>query len=127
MDTPKVLIADDSPLVLRMIEKMLEGAGYQVVTARDGLEAIEKAVAAGLVLAVVVGVSATRDSRSRVTVQTQKVERRDLVSRVSASGEVKPKRYVNVSANVSGRIRSEERRVGKECPVLCRSRWSPYH
>ena len=25
------------------------------------------------------------------------------------------------------RIRSEERRVGKECPSLCRSRWSPYH
>ena len=24
-------------------------------------------------------------------------------------------------------LRSEERRVGKECPVLCRSRWSPYH
>ena len=22
---------------------------------------------------------------------------------------------------------SEERRVGKECPQLCRSRWSPYH
>ena len=24
-------------------------------------------------------------------------------------------------------IRSEERRVGKECFVPCRSRWSPYH
>ena len=24
-------------------------------------------------------------------------------------------------------IRSEERRVGKECSVTCRSRWSPYH
>ena len=24
-------------------------------------------------------------------------------------------------------IRSEERRVGKECVSLCRSRWSPYH
>ena len=24
-------------------------------------------------------------------------------------------------------VRSEERRVGKECTVLCRSRWSPYH
>ena len=24
-------------------------------------------------------------------------------------------------------IRSEERRVGKECSELCRSRWSPYH
>jgi uncharacterized FAD-dependent dehydrogenase len=25
------------------------------------------------------------------------------------------------------RVRSEERRVGKECRRLCRSRWSPYH
>ena len=24
-------------------------------------------------------------------------------------------------------VRSEERRVGKECGLLCRSRWSPYH
>ena len=23
--------------------------------------------------------------------------------------------------------RSEERRVGKECAITCRSRWSPYH
>ena len=23
--------------------------------------------------------------------------------------------------------RSEERRVGKECWITCRSRWSPYH
>src|SRR3546814_3413007 len=27
----------------------------------------------------------------------------------------------------SGRHRSEERRVGKECVSTCRSRWSPYH
>ena len=26
-----------------------------------------------------------------------------------------------------GRMRSEERRVGKECHTTCRSRWSPYH
>src|SRR3546814_4540031 len=25
------------------------------------------------------------------------------------------------------RLRSEERRVGKECGSTCRSRWSPYH
>ena len=24
-------------------------------------------------------------------------------------------------------LRSEERRVGKECTSVCRSRWSPYH
>ena len=27
----------------------------------------------------------------------------------------------------TGKIRSEERRVGKECGQSCRSRWSPYH
>src|SRR3546814_17773388 len=26
-----------------------------------------------------------------------------------------------------GVVRSEERRVGKECVSTCRSRWSPYH
>ena len=25
------------------------------------------------------------------------------------------------------KVRSEERRVGKECASMCRSRWSPYH
>src|SRR3546814_10325154 len=28
---------------------------------------------------------------------------------------------------VQGYMRSEERRVGKECVSTCRSRWSPYH
>ena len=30
-------------------------------------------------------------------------------------------------ANIEKGKRSEERRVGKECLRLCRSRWSPYH
>ena len=29
--------------------------------------------------------------------------------------------------DVPQRVRSEERRVGKECTATCRSRWSPYH
>jgi HlyD family secretion protein len=61
-------------------------------------------VAAALVLAGVVAGSVIHDRKSKVPVQTQKAERRDLVSKVSASGEVKPKRFVNISANVSGRI-----------------------
>ena len=28
---------------------------------------------------------------------------------------------------IQNAVRSEERRVGKECSELCRSRWSPYH
>src|SRR3546814_21039966 len=30
-------------------------------------------------------------------------------------------------ANPESPIRSEDRRVGKECVSTCRSRWSPYH
>ena len=30
-------------------------------------------------------------------------------------------------AAITQHIRSEERRVGKECLAVCRSRWSPYH
>jgi len=59
---------------------------------------------AALLLAGVVAVSVTRDMRRRVLVQTQKVARADLVSIVSASGEIKPKRFVNVASDVSGRI-----------------------
>jgi HlyD family secretion protein len=51
-----------------------------------------------------VGLYATREQRNRIAVQTQKVAKRDLVSTVSASGEVKPKRYVDVSSDVPGRI-----------------------
>src|SRR3546814_14250881 len=31
------------------------------------------------------------------------------------------------AARLPGSVRSEERRVGKECVSTCRSRWSPYH
>src|SRR3546814_13478485 len=31
------------------------------------------------------------------------------------------------SGNSARAIRSEERRVGKECGSTCRSRWAPYH
>ena len=34
--------------------------------------------------------------------------------------------YVNVLLAII-QVRSEERRVGKECASMCRSRWSPYH
>ena len=34
--------------------------------------------------------------------------------------------FVNCGTSMIDR-RSEERRVGKECLRLCRSRWSPYH
>src|SRR3546814_9553879 len=32
-----------------------------------------------------------------------------------------------INYSVAVAVRSEERRVGKECVGTCRSRWSPYH
>jgi HlyD family secretion protein len=61
-------------------------------------------VVVALVVAGIVAFSVTKDQRNRVVVQTQKATRADLLSSVTASGEVKPKRFVNISANVSGRI-----------------------
>src|SRR3546814_2173139 len=38
-----------------------------------------------------------------------------------------PRHAPNLSTELSRLLRSEERRVGKECVSTCRSRWSPYH
>lgn len=61
---------------------------------------------AGLVLAVAGGIYAKVkiSQNGVVTVQTGKVVRQDLVSVVTASGEIKPRNYVNIGANVMGRI-----------------------
>ena len=37
------------------------------------------------------------------------------------------KRLIDIYSSTAKTVRSEERRVGKECLRLCRSRWSPYH
>ena len=76
-----------------------------------------------LVVGAIVAVNVTRDRRSRIAVQTQKVERRDIVSIVTASGEIKPKRYVNVSSDIPGRIVKLFVREGdrvREGQPLCR-------
>ena len=39
-----------------------------------------------------------------VTVQTGRALRQDLTSLVTASGEIKPLKYINIGANVMGRI-----------------------
>ena len=61
-------------------------------------------VAAIVVVGSIVGFNVARDARQRVVVQAGKVEKHDLVQVVTASGEVRPRRYVNVGANVSGRL-----------------------
>jgi len=62
----------------------------------------------GIVLLAVLGAGAFAafrySKRGIVPVQTGRVVRQDLVSLVTASGEIKPRNYVNIDANAIGRI-----------------------
>lgn len=40
----KILIADDEPNILKILSIRLEAAGYEIITAKDGLEAVQKAL-----------------------------------------------------------------------------------
>src|SRR5271163_1133953 len=61
-------------------------------------------VGAALVLVVIVSVTVYQSRKNLVTVQTGKVQKQNLASVVSASGEIKPKTYVNIGANAFGKI-----------------------
>ena len=52
----------------------------------------------------IVGFTVQQSRKGVVTVQTGKVVREDLTSVVTASGEIKPKVYVNIGANAFGKI-----------------------
>ena len=57
-----------------------------------------------VVLVAVVAFTVAHNSNNATVVQTGKVAKQDIVSTVSASGEIKPKTYVNVGANAFGKI-----------------------
>jgi len=45
MSVKKVLVVDDSPAQLQHIKEVVSSAGYQVITADSGYEAVKKAIA----------------------------------------------------------------------------------
>lgn len=55
-------------------------------------------------MAALVGFTVYQSRKNVVTVQSGKAVRQELVSIVSASGEIKPKNYVNIGANAFGKI-----------------------
>ena len=57
-----------------------------------------------VLLALIAGIAVHQSRKNIVTVQTGRVQREDLTAVVSASGEIKPKTYVNIGANAFGKI-----------------------
>ena len=61
-------------------------------------------IGVALVLVIIVSVTVYQSRKNLVTVQTGKAQKQNLASVVSASGEIKPKTYVNIGANAFGKI-----------------------
>ena len=63
----------------------------------------------GLLVVIILGAgvyaSMVYSKNGLITVQTGTVVRQDLTSLVTASGEIKPKNYINIGANAQGQIR----------------------
>ena len=57
-----------------------------------------------ILLGAIVGFTVNQTQKNVVTVQSGKVVKQDISSVVTASGEIRPKTYVNVGANAMGRI-----------------------
>jgi HlyD family secretion protein len=63
---------------------------------------IVAAVVFVILLIIIINLSTSREKSVKVTIE--KVGKEDLISIISASGEVKPKKNVNISAHLPGRI-----------------------
>ena len=77
-----------------------------------------------------------RSAREYRWVGVYKIERKDFVIVAGTGNEPPAYPRFPITQGLCGAalesrkavvMRSEERRVGKECAGLCRSRWSPYH
>src|SRR3546814_4131008 len=60
--------------------------------------------------------------------QVSRIDGIEMMIRDGARGGGESEEIVDRRRHLEGTlVRSEERRVGKECVSTCRSRWSPYH
>ena len=57
-----------------------------------------------LLIAIIIFINLQAQREKSISVTVEKVEKENLVSKISASGEVKPKKSVNISALIAGRI-----------------------
>src|SRR5213596_517886 len=136
--------------VKKATRNVSQGVGVRVVAgARSGyahsdevsLERLELAARAAATIAeqrgAAIALPATRATAAahdlypvaRPPVDTPTADQVALLQRFDAVARATDPCITNVFAGIGieHRVRSEERRVGKECTVLCRSRWSPDH
>src|SRR3989449_7478148 len=127
----RILLADDHAIVRQGLKALLEREGFTVVAeADDGQAAVRHArercpdvAVLDFSMPLLNGLDAAVEiiracPRAKAILLTMHTDDHYVLSALQAG----VKGYV-VKTQASSDLRSEERRVGKEC----RSRWSPYH
>ena len=99
---------------------------FQSIAARQPKRAL-KGLGLGLAAIIAFAPLAACSDEGKLTLHTASGDHAFRVEVVDTpEGRAKGLMFVQDLADDAG-MRSEERRVGKECALLCRSRWSPYH
>ena len=105
------------------LDSAMQGALSRTIEMKDFRGARDEmlhltGVAKGPRRVLLVGMGNVADRRASyrraATLAARNAQRLGVGEMVWYSGQISPEE-------------TEERRVGKECPSLCRSRWSPYH
>lgn len=93
---PTILIADDQPALIAVTRNYLESVGFQVITARDGSEAIQQActlqpdlILMDVRMPVVDGLSAIREIRASTDPKTRDIAIVSLSGHASAADKEK--------------------------------------
>lgn len=95
----KILIVDDEPFMLRLIQHHLENAGYQMIKARNGREAVEAAIRENPCLVVMDAMMPNMDGLTALRQLKQEPSTRDIpVIMLTAN----PHKYSQEDAESSG-------------------------
>ena len=112
----KYLVIVESPAKVKTIKKFL-GSNYEVMASNGHVRDLPKSQ---------LGIDVDNDFEPKyITIRGKG----DILAALRKAAKKADKVYLATDPDREGEAisRSEERRVGKECLRLCRSRWSPYH
>lgn len=126
----KILIIDDDIELLKMLKKYLEIKKYEIITAENGLEGINKIKLQPDIILLDVnmpnidGIEVCRRIRDKVTCPilflTARVDEQDVVNGLSSGGDdyiLKPFRLKELDARITAHLKRETRR--KEKTEVC--------
>ncbi len=125
----KILIIDDDAELLKMLKKYLGMKGYEIITAEDGLEGLNKIKLGPDIILLDVnmpnidGMEVCRRIRDKVACPilflTALVDEQDVVNGLSSGGDdyiLKPFSLKELDARITAHLKREIRRKGKtEC------------